>query len=227
MITSVFRAAINIYDVAKSTAVIIVIVCAQYAFEEFLIIIKQMFSCFAARVRDNNHEPLTNSSTEKATPFSYGSGHVRPNRAMNPGLVYDLTTNDYLNFLCALGYNSTQIKTFSNEPYVCPSKPIGIQDLNYPSITVPRLSGSASVTRAVRNVGAPGTYVARVVAPKGITVEVTPSRLEFSKVGEEKKFEVSMKAKASGSSDYVFGALIWSDGIHYVRSPIVVNSRGF
>ena len=183
-------------------------------------------SLVAARTRDNMEEPVLNSSFVKATSFAYGSGHVRPNRAMDPGLVYDLTTNDYLDFLCALGYNSTQLAMFSKEEaYSCPPTPLRIEDLNYPSITVPELSVSATVTRVVKNVGSPGTYVARVIEPSGVAVAVNPERLAFEKVGEEKKFEVTMKAKdrISWNSDYVFGALIWSDGKHHVRTPLVVK----
>ncbi|WP_216668117.1 hypothetical protein, partial [Proteus mirabilis] len=62
-----------------------------------------------ARSRDNTGHPIKTAAKEKATPFNYGNGHIRPNRAMDPGLVYDLTTKDYLNFLCSLGYNETQI----------------------------------------------------------------------------------------------------------------------
>lgn len=176
-------------------------------------------------MRDNTHNPVTNASYIKATPFNYGSGHVRPNRAMDPGLIYDLTTTDYYDFLCAIGYDSAQIKKLSGESYVCPSNAIRLVDLNYPSISVPRLAGLTSVTRTVKNVGAPGTYIARVLEPEGVSVEVKPGKLEFSQVGEEKRFEVILKAKeGEGPSDYVFGSLIWSDGKHKVRSPIVVKA---
>lgn len=170
---------------------------------------------------------MTNSSFLKATPFSYGSGHVQPNRAMDPGLVYDLTPKDYLNFLCALGYNSTQIATFSREPYVCPSKPCKLEDLNYPSITVPNLSGGSSltVTRTLKNVGSPGTYSVRVKAPLGVSVVVKPRSLKFEKLNEEKNYRVAFKAKRNKiTGKYVFGRLTWSDERHYVRTPIVVKA---
>ncbi|KAF8414299.1 hypothetical protein HHK36_002301 [Tetracentron sinense] len=178
-----------------------------------------------ARTRDNNMEPMLNSSFVKATPFSYGAGHVRPNRAMDPGLVYDLTTNDYLNFLCTLGYNQTQISLFSDGSYTCPKKNISLIDFNYPSITVPKLSGSATVTRTIKNVGSPGTYIAHVLAPAGIFVTVEPPSLKFEKMGEEKTFKLSFKTNLVGAAarEYLFGQLTWSDGEHNVRSPIVVK----
>ncbi|KAJ0965276.1 hypothetical protein J5N97_026414 [Dioscorea zingiberensis] len=175
-----------------------------------------------ARTRDNEQMPMRNSSFKKATPFSYGAGHVRPNRAMDPGLIYDLTTSDYLNFLCSIGYNSTQITAFSKEGYVCPVKPVKLEDLNYPSITVSRLRGVVTVTRKVKNVGSLGTYEARIEAPAGVSVTVKPEKLVFDKFGEELVFVVTLQARQKGSG-YVFGRLIWSDGKHYVRSPIVVN----
>lgn len=180
---------------------------------------------FTARTRDNKMEPMKNSSFTKATPFSYGAGHVRPNRAMDPGLVYDLTTKDYLNFLCSLGYNASTMSIFYEEPYSCPSKNLSLLQLNYPSITVPSLAGPTTVTRTVRNVGGPGTYKVRFHAPQGVLMSVKPDSLVFKKNGEEKKFEVTLAPKGGIGigSDYVFGRLIWSDGMHYVRSPVVVK----
>ncbi|CAK9151834.1 unnamed protein product [Ilex paraguariensis] len=176
-----------------------------------------------ARTQDNMMEPITNASHFKATPFSYGAGHVEPNRAMDPGLVYDLATNDYLNFLCALGYSQTQIELFSEGPYKCP-KPLVLTDFNYPSITVPKLTGSITVIRTVKNVGSPGTYTARILEPTGTSVSVEPKMLKFKRIGEEKTFKLTIKVRRSSAGrDYVFGKLIWSDGKHFVRSPIVVK----
>ncbi|KAL3508936.1 hypothetical protein ACH5RR_028337 [Cinchona calisaya] len=178
----------------------------------------------SARSRDNAVEPVRNASYEKATAFSYGAGHIRPNRAMDPGLVYDLTANDYLSFLCALGYNESQITSFTKGHYKCP-RPISLINLNYPSISVPNLHGSVTVTRTVKNVGSPATYAARVVSPPGISIHIQPETLKFERTGEEKSFTLTLQLKNPGAArDYVFGRLTWSDGNHYVRSPIVVKA---
>ncbi|XP_057429641.1 subtilisin-like protease SBT5.3 [Lotus japonicus] len=177
-----------------------------------------------ATTLDNEREPLLNATNSQATPFSYGSGHVQPNTAMDPGLVYDTTIDDYLNSLCALGYNETQISVLSEGPYQC-NKNFSLLNLNYPSITVPNLKGTVTVTRTLKNVGSPATYIAHVQHPNGVTISVKPNMLKFNHVGEEKSFKVKLKVKQGKTTNaYVFGKLIWSDGKHYVRSPIVVKA---
>ncbi|XP_062088491.1 subtilisin-like protease SBT5.4 [Humulus lupulus] len=178
----------------------------------------------SARTRDNTPNPMQEASKAKGTPFSYGNGHIRPNRAMDPGLVYDLSTKDYLDFLCASGYNQTMIKLFSEKPYKC-HKNVSVLNLNYPSITVPNLSGSVTVTRRVKNVGSNGngTYLAFVREPVGVSVSVEPKSLVFGHHHEEKSFRVTLKNKGYRLKGYVFGQLTWTDGSHYVRSPIVVS----
>lgn len=178
---------------------------------------------FAARTRDNMDGPMKTASFSKATPFNYGAGHVQPNHAMDPGLVYDLTTQDYLNFLCASGYNSTQMLLFYGKPYSCPLKKLRLIDFNYPSITVPSLSRPTTVTRRVKNVGAPGTYKVRFSAPPNVSMIVKPDSLIFNKTGEEKEFKVTLAPKHSLKNGYAFGRLDWFDGVHNVRSPIVVK----
>ncbi|KAF8781039.1 hypothetical protein HU200_001011 [Digitaria exilis] len=188
-----------------------------------------------ARVQDNMRKPMSNSSFLRATPFGYGAGHVQPNRAADPGLVYDANATDYLGFLCSLGYNSSVIATFmagaSDASYACPAQAPKPEDLNYPSVAVPHLSptGAArTVTRRVRNVGAgAAAYDARVHEPRGVAVEVAPRRLEFAAAGEEKQFTVTFRARRGYflPGEYVFGRLLWSDGDggHRVRSPLVVR----
>lgn len=179
-----------------------------------------------ARTRDNTMKTMLDGDFVKATPFSYGFGHIRPNRVADPGLVYDLSTNDYLDFLCAVGYNQTLIHYFSDGPYQCPESP-NLFHFNYPSISVPTLYSTVTVTRRVKNVGSPGTYVAHIRQPSLVSMSVQPSSLTFDEVGEEKGFSVTFKPKFSPpvgnyTQHYVFGGLTWSDGVHFVRGPIAV-----
>ncbi|KAK4801182.1 hypothetical protein SAY86_021669 [Trapa natans] len=184
----------------------------------------------SARTRGNTVAPmLDGSSFEKASPFSYGSGHVQANRAMDPGLVYDMTTEDYLDFLCALGYNQTLIKQFTDEQHVCRDF-LSLQDVNYPSFSVPNFSGKATLYRKVKNVGSPGTYGVKIHHPPGVIVSVEPEELVFNRVGDEKEFRVTLMAHwtipASANiteKEYTFGGITWTDGRHYVRSPIAVG----
>ncbi|PON47241.1 Peptidase S8, subtilisin-related [Parasponia andersonii] len=154
---------------------------------------------------------------ERATLFAYGSGHIQPNRATDPGLVYDLDIDDYLNFLCAHGYKETLLKVFSNKPHKCP-KSFTLTNFNYPAIVVTNLSSEPVY------VGPPTTYKASVRAALGVSIYVKPTRLQFSKTGEKKKFEIILKPKVIGKpKHYVFGQLKWSDSKHHVRSPIAVK----
>ena len=165
------------------------------------------------------------SNNEKATPFVYGSGHMQLNRAMDPGLVYDITPEDYLNFLCARGYNDTRIRLFSEKPYECPVNNT-LNDCNYPSIAVPSIHArKVTLSRTVTNVGSPGTYKVRVKQPTGVLVTVKPSTLEFKSIGEKKTFLVTLTSMFFDSriNDYTYGEMVWSDGKHIVRSPIAVN----
>lgn len=168
-------------------------------------------------------KPIRDHEMKQATPFSYGAGHINPNRVMDPGLVYDLTTNDYLDFLCATGVSETTVKSFAGIPYQCP-KSFSLMDFNYPSISALNISSTATATRKVKNVGSAGTYKAKVVQPVGILITVEPIELKFDKVGEERSFKVIFTAKENNLGlHYVFGKLTWSDGKHSVKSPIVAT----
>jgi Fibronectin type-III domain len=173
----------------------------------------------AASITDNQGQKILTASVVTATPFSYGSGHVNPNAAADPGLIYDLNTTDYLNFLCSLGYNSTQLASFESG-YQCPSNPQDIKDFNYPSFTVNNITLSVTVSRVVKNVGPASTYTVTVEEPSGIHIKVEPDILMFD-IGEQKKFIVTFNVDTPSSS-YVFGSITWSDGTRYVRSPVAV-----
>lgn len=169
---------------------------------------------------------MTESPPGKADPFDYGAGHIRPNSATDPGLVYDLLPKDYLNFLCKIGYTPKKVAAFSGRPYKCPPSNWSLINFNYPSITIPVLNKSKVVSRTVKNVGKPGIYRAIIVPPHGVNITVTPPSLQFTSVGEEKTYRLKVvPAAVNGQSRYAVGRIVWSDGVHHVKSPIVVNAR--
>lgn len=163
-----------------------------------------------------------------ATPISYGAGLVNPNRALDPGLVYNLNPENYLNYLCAHGYNDSLLRSFtiSDKPYKCPEF-FRMEDFNYPSILIPKINGPILYSRHLKNVGSPGIYNVSFNAPPGISISVEPTSLKFDKYGDEKKFAVTFDlvpnfTHAPGH-DHVFGDLTWADGFHSVRSTIGVK----
>lgn len=179
-----------------------------------------------ARTQDNTGAPMRDHDGTEATSFAYGAGNVHPNRAVDPGLVYDATRDDYFTFLCSMGFSTADLTRLSAGKFAgCPAKAMAMEDLNYPSITMPALRGTQTVTRRLKNVGRPATYRVSWRPPFGITMDVEPKVLEFGKPGEEKEFKVIVTSqKDKLGMGYVFGRLVWSDGTHYVRSPVVVNA---
>ncbi|GJN40627.1 hypothetical protein PR202_gb29873 [Eleusine coracana subsp. coracana] len=178
-----------------------------------------------ARTQDNTGAPMRDHDGTEATAFAHGAGNVHPNRAVDPGLVYDAGPDDYYTFLCAMGFATGDVTRLSAGKFTCPARPAAMEDLNYPSIVVPALRGTQTVTRRLKNVGRPAQYRASWRPPFGIAMDVEPKLLDFAKPGEEKEFKVTVTSnKDKLGMGYAFGRLVWSDGTHYVRSPVVVNA---
>nr|GMD06591.1 subtilisin-like protease SBT5.6 [Ipomoea batatas] len=114
----------------------------------------------------------------------------------------------------------------SDPSFTCPKKDLSPSNLNYPSLAIAGLKGSMVVKRTVTNVGsANATYSVEVKAPAGYSVKISPMVLRFMEVGEKQSFSVSVKAESVKKvGEFGFGWYKWSDGIHMVKSPIVVSS---
>ncbi|XWS67745.1 hypothetical protein CRYUN_Cryun04dG0031800 [Craigia yunnanensis] len=152
-----------------------------------------------ATITDNKNQPMIDEATgNRSTPYDFGAGLLNLDRAMDPGLIYDITNNDYENFLCAIGYN-------------------------------PKDPTSKTFIRTVTNLGQTNAvYVAKIEAPKGVTVTVKPVKLVFTPAVKKMSFLVTITADSKhlvlDDAGAVFGSLSWTDGNnHVVRSPIVVT----
>lgn len=151
--------------------------------------------------------------------FSQGAGHVDPNKAVNPGLVYDSNWNDWLAFLCGStkAVGETTCDALKQRGYSTDAS-----DMNVPSIAIGDLAGSQTVTRKVTNVsGKAATFTAAAQVP-GFDVTVSPATLSL-KAGETKTFTVTIKTGDAAINKYAAGAITWTSGATTVRSPIVVR----
>lgn len=159
--------------------------------------------------------------------FAYGSGHINPAKAIDPGLVYDASEADYVDFLCKQGYNTTKLRQVTGDDSVCTNtEPGKAWDLNYPSFALSVEDGQQIMgvfTRTVTNVGFPNsTYTATMYMPTSLSVNIEPSVLSFSAVGEKKSFTVKVYGPYISQQPIMSGAIMWNDGVHVVRSPLVV-----
>jgi subtilisin family serine protease len=160
------------------------------------------------------YDVLDGPNTNPLVIFRQGAGHVKPNSAADPGLVFDSGFNDWLAFLCGTGQLTASY---------CPAIKIDPSNLNVASIAIGDLAGVQTVTRAVTNIGSgTATYTASVTGMTGITVLVSPPSLTINP-GETKSFSVTFTRTTAALSAYVGGQLTWSDGTHSVRIPLVVR----
>nr|GMC60768.1 CO(2)-response secreted protease-like [Ipomoea batatas]GME21410.1 CO(2)-response secreted protease-like [Ipomoea batatas] len=177
---------------------------------------------------NNLNELMTTTSGAIATPYDIGAGELNPIAALDPGLVYETEIADYLQFLCATGYNTTQIHLISStvpEGFECPKlTEDDISGINYPSIAVSNLKQgeTKTVTRTVTNVGPEeSVYTATIEALASIEVTVTPTQLVFTKEVNKLVYNLTFRVSSPITQD-TFGSITWSNGIYKVRSPVVV-----
>ncbi|XP_022755467.1 subtilisin-like protease SBT2.5 [Durio zibethinus] len=154
-----------------------------------------------------------------ATPFDYGSGHVNPRAALDPGLIFDAGYEDYLGFLCTTpGINIHEIKNYTNSP--CTNTMGHPSNLNSPSITISHLVGTQTVIRTVTNVAEEETYVIKARMQPSVAIETSPSAMTL-KPGASRRFSVTLTAR-SVTRTYSFGeiTLKGSRG-HKVTIPVL------
>ncbi|XP_057458027.1 subtilisin-like protease SBT4.3 [Lotus japonicus] len=174
-------------------------------------------------------EPL-NGNYNMTGEFSYGAGNVNPVKAIDPGLVYDISMKDYVNMLCNYGYSAKKLKIIAGAHSLsCYGEHHRslVKDLNYPAITVnvkPLEPYIIKVNRTVTNVGFPHnlTYKATVLPNLKMNITVEPEVLRFESLHEKKSFIVMVSGGGLRIGSAISSSLVWSDGKHYVKSPITV-----
>jgi subtilisin family serine protease len=167
----------------------------------------------------SGYDVLDGPNTSPSVIFSQGAGHVRPNSAANPGLVYDHGFNDWLAFLCGTttGVNPASCAALAGAGYS-----FDPSNLNGASIAIGDMAGVQTVTRKVTNVGGAATYNASVTGMAGFNVVVNPSSFSINP-GETKTYTVTFTRTTAPLNAYTGGQLTWTAGSNSVRSPLVVR----
>ncbi|GFP83489.1 subtilisin-like protease [Phtheirospermum japonicum] len=181
---------------------------------------------------DNTNQPIKDMTFDNtaASPLGIGSGIIDPNRALNPGLVYDASTQDLVNLVCSMNLTREQTQTIVRSSYNC-SKPSS--DLNYPSFVATFNFAERGMIltrrfrRTVTNVGdGAATYSVKVDVPVNTTIRIRPQTLVFRKKYEKGSYSLTIRYTGDIDTQHRDGSITWieSTGKHTVRSPIMVSA---
>ncbi|MFK7917101.1 MAG: S8 family serine peptidase [Ilumatobacter sp.] len=172
-----------------------------------------------------------------ATPadaFDMGAGHIDPsgrvaarNSVFNPGLVYDADLFDYFAFLCGADDSVFLDPASTCAQLESAGESTTATDLNLASIGASEIAGTVTVQRTVTSVAdRTRTFRARIDAPDGFGVSVSPRRLQLAP-GESATFSVTITNESAPIGEWAFGALMWKSGAYEVRSPIAAKAALF
>ena len=159
------------------------------------------------------YDVLDGPNTNPLVIFRQGAGHVRPNSAADPGLVFDSGFSDWLSFICAVqpGGGCTGVT------------PIDPSNLNMASIAIGDIAGVQTVTRRVTNVGqVDESYTASYTGLVGMTVAL-PGAIAVPR-GATRSFNVTFTSAGAAPNAYVGGQITFTGNRgHVVRVPVVIR----
>ena len=156
-----------------------------------------------------------------ANPFDFGSGHIAPNAANDPGLVYDISDDEYDAFAC--GIESPAIDQQRCDELAAAGISFAATALNQPNIVASRMTNAVTIARRVTNVSDESeSYRAEVIAPGGMSVQVSPVSLNVAP-GMSASFDVTITYGSGPLDVWRFGSLTWKSARHSVRSVIAAR----
>lgn len=159
---------------------------------------------------------MTQFDDDQATPFDMGAGHIVPNNSFDPGLVYDITLDEYNAFSCE--NNAQQVSDQACDDLAAQGFTFKATELNLPSIGVGTLVGQETITRTVTSADTPNPYryyqkrafyKAVVDAPEGVNVTVSPRYIGL-RPGQSKDYSVTFDVQDGTAFDeFTFGSITW------------------
>ncbi|KAL7597163.1 hypothetical protein Lser_V15G30658 [Lactuca serriola] len=159
-----------------------------------------------------------------ANVFTIGAGHINPSKSNDPGLVFDIQPNDYIPYLCGLGYTPIQIEMITKKKVSC-SKTIPEAQLNYPSFVVSlKKCDTKTYSRTVTNVGmANSTYtIGEISIPLGVKAKVASfsQELMFTAVHHKLTYNITFTRDSTVEvmGHYGQGHMTWVSSKYSVRT---------
>ncbi|PIN26155.1 Tripeptidyl-peptidase II [Handroanthus impetiginosus] len=180
---------------------------------------------------DNTNQPIKDTAFDyrPTTPLGIGSGLVDPNRALDPGLVYDASQQDLVNLVCSMNFTREQTQTIIRSSYNCTNPS---SDLNYPSFVAlfsfeeRGMLLTRTFQRIVTNVGnGAARYTFKLEAPDDTTITIRPQTLVFRRKYEKQSYSLTIRYRADIDTQHRHGSISWieENGKYTVRSPIMVS----
>lgn len=164
---------------------------------------------------------LASAGLGEASPFDFGAGHIVPNDASDPGLVFDVSDDEFDAFAC--GIESPAVASTRCDELTSAGYSFEAADLNQPSIALSSLTSQRTVRRRVTNVSEEGdAYTVSAAAPPGMTVELSPPSLSLAP-GESATFDVTTTYLSGPLDLWRFGSLTWSGTTQDVYMPMAVK----
>lgn len=178
-------------------------------------------SAIKSALTTSNTDVKLSNNTSDLNRWGYGAGHLAPNAAAVPSLVYDASPADYARFLCGVG--------LAPPPGLGACATLGSikpWNLNLSSLTAAGVVVSRTLTRTVKNVGAStATFVAQSNLP-GWDVVITPASLNLAP-GASASYTAKLTRTTAPLVNWTFGSLGWSDGVRTVTSPLSAQALAF
>ncbi|CAN1288000.1 Subtilisin-like protease SBT2.2 [Linum perenne] len=160
-----------------------------------------------------------------ATPFDMGSGFVNATGALDPGLIFDASYDDYLSFICGINGSGPVVLNFTGQDCGMHNSTIMGADLNLPSITIAKLDQTRTVLRSVTNVGGNETYEVVVSsAPYGVDVKVAPARFTI-RSNDKQVLTVTLTAKMNNTAPSYGRIGVVGDRGHVINVPLAVIAK--